>query len=116
MTLPVLTATPVCKLGEAVPVLLPCVTPASPVGVGLSSPGTIVKAVTVDLLPSGRTVVWIDLEVVSFLIDVELCDEGVALESVADCDDEPTVLAPPPIVVTTVTPNELVVVTIEPID
>ena len=91
-------------------------TPASPEGVAFSSPGTTVMAVTVDLLPLGRTVVWMACEVVSFLIVVELGDEDVELEAVADCDDEATVLAPPPIVVTTTTPEESVFVTTEPLD
>ena len=77
-------------------------------------------AVTVDLLPSERTSVCTAFEVVSFLAAVELCDEDVELESVADGDDDDDddddsmVLAPPPTVVTTITPKELVDVMIKP--
>ena len=120
ITLPVRTATPVCNPGAAVPVPVPvpCITPASPVGVGLSSPGfgTMVIAVTVDWLPSGRVVVR------KITLDLELClrvdkptKELGSVVNVGTYDViEPMVLASPPTVVTMMTPNELVIVKTEP--
>lgn len=124
--LPVLTATPVCTPGAVVAVRVPKATPASPVGVALSSSaGTTVTAVTVDLLPSGKVVVRttrLDLE--AGLLTTEAPEETVDLESEAELESEavadgdgvtvPTVVPSPLTVVTTTTPAESVKVNTEP--
>lgn len=119
--IPVLAATPVCTPGAAlVRVLEPA--PASPVGVGLSSsPGTTVTAVTVDLLPSGKVVVrttTLDLE--AGLVATEAPVETVESESGGMVDEErvavPIVVASPPTVVITITPEESVKVYTEPVE
>lgn len=101
-------------------------TPASPLGVALSSsPGTTVTAVMVDLLPFGKVVVrtnTLDLE--AGLLTIEAPDETVDLDSDSDSDSEAvadgdgvtvaTVVPSPLTVVTTTTPAESVKVNTEP--
>ena len=118
--LAVLVANPVCTPGAAVPVRVLEPAPASPVGVGLSSsPGTTVIAVTVDLLPSGKVVVrTMTLDFEAGLLATEDLDETVESESETILDEEGVtvaiVVASPPTVVITMTPEESVNVYTEP--
>ena len=99
-----ITASPVCRPGLPALVALDD-TPALPVGVSAAvwPAATTVTAVTTDLLPFGKVLVW---------TTVLVCEDAllVFVEVVAP-DEGVRVVAPPPTVETTVRPTPLVVVT-----